>query len=77
MNVTDALDFLAEERIKFGKDEAGTSAFNQSYDKLQTKQKKAQTRQLLELARRKVCGRIIQWQIIMRHDHIYSHSKHS
>ena len=38
-----------EERIRVGKEEARTSAFNQAYDKLQAKQDKVQTRQLLEL----------------------------
>ena len=65
MNVTDAPKTFAEERIKVVKEEAGTSDFNQAYDKLQVKQDKAQTRHLLELARRKVHGRINQWQIIM------------
>ena len=50
MNVTDALDFFSEERIKVGKEKAGTSTFNQVYDKFQAKKDKAQTRQLLELS---------------------------
>ena len=54
-----------EEMIRVGKEEAETSAFNQAYDKFQAKQYKYQTRQLLELARQKICGRINQWQIIM------------
>ena len=37
VNVTDALFFFAEDRIKVGKEEAGTSAFNQEYDRLQLK----------------------------------------
>ena len=65
VHVTDALNIFAEERIRVGKEEAVTSALNQSYDKLQAKQDKAQTRQLLELTRHKVHGRINQWQIIM------------
>ena len=65
MTVTDALDFFAEERIKVGKEQAGTSAFNQAYDKFEAKQEKAQTRQLLDFSRRKVHGRMNQWQIIM------------
>ena len=56
VNVTDALNFYAEERIKVIKEEAGTSAFNQSYDKFQVKQGKSQKRHLLEMARRKVYG---------------------
>ena len=50
-----------EERIKVGKEEAGTSAFNQAYNKFQANQEKAQTRYLLDLERRKVHGRIKQW----------------
>ena len=53
-NVTEGLEFFAEERIRVGKEEAGTSAFNQAYDKFQANQNKAQTRQLLDLTRRKV-----------------------
>ena len=37
VNVSDALIFFAEERIKVGKEEAGTSSFNKVYDKLQLK----------------------------------------
>ena len=65
MNVTDDPKTFSEKRIKVGNEEAGTSAFNQVYDKFQVKQDKAQTRQLLELARWKVRGRINQCQFIM------------
>ena len=65
VNVTDALDFFASERIKVGKEEAVTSTFNQACDKFQTKQDMAQTRKLLELAWRKVYGRINQWHPII------------
>ena len=65
VNVIEGLKKFAEERIRVGKEEAGTSAFNKSYDKFQAKQDKAQTRQLLDLARRKVHGRTTQWQLIM------------
>ena len=65
VNVTEGLKMFAEERIRVGKEEAGKSAFNQAYDKFQAKQYKAQTRELLDLARRKVHGRINQWQLIM------------
>ena len=57
--------FFAEERIRVGKEEAVTSAFNQAHDKLQVKKDKAQKRQILDLARQKVHGQINQWQIIM------------
>ena len=65
VNVTEGLENFAEERIRVGNEEAGTSAFNQAYDKFQAKQEKYQTRQLLEFSRRKVHGRINQWQLIM------------
>ena len=64
-NVTERLDIFAEERIKVLKEEDGTSSLNQEYDKLQENQDKSQTRQLLEMAWRKVHGRITQWQLIM------------
>ena len=65
VNITEGLENFAEERIRVGEEEAGTSAFNQAYDKFQVKQDKAQTRQLLDLAWWKVHGRITQWQLIM------------
>ena len=52
---------FAEEIIKVGKEEAGTSTFNQVYDKFQAKQDKAQKSQLLDMTRRKVHVRITQW----------------
>ena len=58
INVTEGLDVFAEEMIRVGKEEAGTNAINQSYDKLHVNQDTAQTRQLLDLAQRKVHGRI-------------------
>ena len=60
VNVTEGLIFFAEERIRVGKEEAGTSAFNQAYNKFQAKTDKAQTRHILELARQKVHGQINQ-----------------
>ena len=65
VNVTEGLEKYVEERIRVGKEEAGTSAFSQAYHKFQAKQDKSQTRQLLELARRKVHGLINQWQLII------------
>ena len=41
VNVTDALDFFVEDRIKVGKYEAGTITFNQEYDKFQANQDKS------------------------------------
>ena len=55
---------FSNERIKVGKEETGKSDNNQAYDKLQENQDKDQTRQLLEMARQKVHGRITQWQLI-------------
>ena len=57
VNVTEAL-FFSEERIKIGKEEAGSSIFYQAPEKFQVNQDKAQTRQLLELEFWKVHGRI-------------------
>ena len=54
-----------DERIRVGKEEAWTSAFNQVYDKFQANQDKGQTIQLLELAWRKFRGRITQWKLTM------------
>ena len=65
VNATEGLEKFTEDRIRVGKEEAGTSAFNRAYDKFQAKQEKAETRQPLELERRKVHGRINQWHIIM------------
>ena len=47
MNFTESLENFAEERIKVVKEEAGTSALNQEYDKLKEKHDKSQTRQIL------------------------------
>ena len=65
VNFTEVLGFFSEERIKVDKEEACTSAFNKSYDELQTKKYKSQTRQILYMVRRKVHVQINQWQIIM------------
>ena len=65
VNVTEGLEIFADERIRVGKEEAGTSVFNQAYDKFQAKQDKAQTRQILDLARRKFHGQINEWHLIM------------
>ena len=65
VNVTEGLKNISKERIRVGEEEASTSTFNQAYDKFQVNQDKAQTRQILDLARRKVHGWINQWHIIM------------
>ena len=51
VNATDALKTFSEERIKVGKEGAGTSDFNQAYDKFQAKQDKAQIGWLAEARR--------------------------
>ena len=53
------------ERIRVGKEDSGTSNFNQSYDKFQVKQGKDQTRELLELTWREFQVKIIHWHIIV------------
>ena len=58
MNITEGLNFFAEETIKVGKGEAGKSSFNQAYDKFQAKKEKIMTRQLLEMMQHKVNVRI-------------------
>ena len=62
VNVTECFEMFAEERIRVGKEEAGTSAFNQAYDEFRAKQDKAQTRQDNPVA--------------AHHGHLYSHTKH-
>ena len=54
VNVTEGLEHFAEEGIRVGEKYSGTNAFNESYDKFQANQDKAQTRQILELERKKV-----------------------
>ena len=49
VNVNEGLNFFEEGRINLGKEEAGTSAFNQPCDKFQSKQDKYQTRQILDM----------------------------
>ena len=65
VNVTGNPNFLAGDRIRVGKEEAGTSAFNQAYDKFQAKQDKAQTSQILQMVRVGVNGRINHCHIII------------
>ena len=60
VNVAEGLEEFIEERIRVGKEEAGTSALNKAYDKFYAKQDKYQTSQLLELAQQKVHGCIDQ-----------------
>ena len=65
VNFTEGPKTLVGERIRVRKEEAGTSALNQAYDKLQAKNDKDQTRQILELLRQNIYGQINQWQLIM------------
>ena len=53
-NFSEGLETFVEERIRIGKEEAGTSAFNQSYDKFHTKKDNNTTRNILELVWRKL-----------------------
>ena len=46
------------------KEEAGTSHVNQPYDQETAQADKRASRQLLEMARRKVSGNIDQWKLI-------------
>ena len=57
-NFIDALKMFSEERTKVVKEEAGTRDLNQAYDKFQANQYKVQKRKIMDLARRKVHGRI-------------------
>ena len=65
MNFTERIENVAQERIKVGKEEAGTSTLNQAYDKLQVNQDRYQTRQTLEMSWKKVHILINQWQLIL------------
>ena len=65
VNVPEVLETFAEESIKVGMEEAGTSTFNKAYDKLQVKQEESQTRKLLELAQWKVHVWINKWKLII------------
>ena len=56
---------FSEKRIRVGKEEDGTSALNQAYDKFQANQDKAQTRQLLYFLRQNTHGQTNQCQIII------------
>ena len=47
LDVTEDLDFFAENRIKVGKDDSGTNTFNQLYDYFQVKEDKLVSSQLL------------------------------
>ena len=51
---TEGLKTNYEERIRIGKEEAGTKAFNQAYYKFQANQDKAQTSHFLEFSWQKI-----------------------
>ena len=74
-NVTEGLGKFAEDRITVKKEEEGTRNFNKAYDKLQAKQDKGQTRQLLEFGMEE--GSCPDKPVKTHRDHLYSHPKHS
>ena len=47
VNITEGLETFAEESIRFGKEDVGTSAFDQYYNKLQAKKDRDQTQGVL------------------------------
>ena len=65
VNVTEGRIFFAEETVKVGKEEDGTSAFNQAHDKFQVNQYKSQTSHILEIVWWKVYVQINQCNLIM------------
>ena len=74
-NVTKGLKKLAEERIRVGKEEAGTSTFNQADDKFQENQDKAQNKASPVVGT--VEGTWPDKPVVDHHDNLYSHPKHS
>ena len=64
-SITECLEFFTGYTTKVWKEEAGTSAFNQEYDKFQAKQDKKATRQLLYMTWWKVYIRINRCQLTM------------
>ena len=65
MNVTEGLKIFTEEWINVGKEDAGTSAFNQAYDKVQVNQDKGQTKHIMYMVGRKFHDQMNQWQLII------------
>ena len=74
-NLTEGLKISAEERIGVGKEEAGTSAFNQAYDKFQAKQEKARNKAAPGFGM--TGGSWTDKPVAAHNGHIYSHPKHS
>ena len=64
VNVLAALQKFYEAKIRAAKEDGGTSATNQAYDQQQAKQDKSATRQLLDMARSAIEGRMDQWQLV-------------
>ena len=64
VNVNEALQVFSDANIRAVKEEAGTSHVNQPYDQETAQADKRASRQLLEIARRKVKGNIDQWKLI-------------
>ena len=59
------LQRFADNKIIVAKEEGGTSATNQVYDQEQAKSDKRAARELLDIARQSVAGKIGQWQLVL------------
>ena len=64
VDVTEALEVFAENKIIIVKEESGSSDTNQAYDQLQVVADKRATRQLLDIARTKVSGKMDQNKLV-------------
>jgi hypothetical protein len=64
VNVTEALEVFAENKIIVVKEESRSSDTNQAYDQLQAVADKCVTRQLLDIARTKVSGKMDQNKLV-------------
>ena len=73
VNVTEGLEKCVEERIRVGKEEAGTSAINQSYDKFQANQDKFQEKSPGVGTEE---GLWPDKSVADHHNHLYIHTKH-
>ena len=62
--MNEALNEFSDAKIRALKEEAGTSHVNQPYDQETAQADKRASRQLLEMARRKVNGNIDHWKLI-------------
>ena len=64
VNVNESLEIWAENKIRVGKEEAGTSHVNQAYNQQQAQADKRMARKLLDTCRSRVKGHINQYQLI-------------